>query len=262
MVDTGLEDKVVLITGASGGIGSVCAKTFAKEKANLVLHGYQNMNTIQTLHGELKVNTLPIQANLTDEEETKRLFSLAYKEFGSIDVLVANAGIWPEENLSIADMSLERWNKTIETDLTSVFLCVREFFQYIQKTGIDSPAVVIIGSTAAIFGEAGHADYSAAKAGITYGLTRSLKNEIVRFAPKGRVNAVCPGWTKTSMAKSEIEENSVAPDKLRTRSLKEIAKPEDIANAVLYLSSPKLAGHVTGEILTVSGGMEGRIIDI
>src|SRR6056297_4144046 len=151
MVETGLKDKTVLITGASGGIGSVCAKTFAKEKANLVLHGYQNMNAIQKLHAELKVDTLPVRANLTDEEETKRLFNSAHKEFGAVDVLVANAGIWPEENLSIVDMSLERWNKTIETDLTSVFLCSREFFRSIEKTQVDSPSLVVIGSTAALF---------------------------------------------------------------------------------------------------------------
>jgi len=109
MVETGLKDKTVLITGASGGIGSVCAKTFAKEKANLVLHGYQNMNAIQKLHAELKVDTLPVRANLTDEEETKRLFNSAHKEFGAVDVLVANAGIWPEENLSICP-----WNAGIK----------------------------------------------------------------------------------------------------------------------------------------------------
>lgn len=260
MVDTRIEGKTVLITGASGGIGGACAEKFADEGANLVLQGFQNMENIHRLQENLSGKSLPVQTNLTDEQETKRMFRLARGQFGSVDTLVANAGIWPPESESVADMSLERWERTIETDLTSVFLCTREFLNGLRDSNQESPSITIIGSTAAIFGEAGHADYSAAKAGVTYGLTRSLKNEIVKFASGGRVNAVCPGWTKTPMAQSQINGDSVDKEKLRTRPIKKIADPSDIANAVLYLSSNQLAGHVTGEILTVSGGMEGRII--
>ncbi|MFP3953948.1 MAG: SDR family NAD(P)-dependent oxidoreductase [Candidatus Acetothermia bacterium] len=260
MVDTGLKNKTIVITGASGGIGGACARAFAGEGARLVLQGFQHMEEIDRLKQELSVEVLPVKADLTDETETRRLFSLAGGELGPIDGLIANAGIWPAEARSIADMTLERWNRTIETDLTSVFLCTREFISNLKKRGSSNPSIVIIGSTAAVFGEAGHADYSAAKAGITYGLTRSLKNEIVEVAKRGRVNAVCPGWTMTPMAEEEIAGDSVEEEKLMTRPIKEIADPKDIANAILYLSSSKLAGHVTGEVLTVSGGMEGRVI--
>ncbi len=260
MVDTDLKDKTVVITGASGGIGGACARAFAEEGARLVLQGFQNMEVIGRLKEELAVEVLPVQADLTDETETRRLFTLAFREFGPLDGLVANAGIWPAGNRPVADMSLERWNRTVKTDLTSVFLCTREYIRSLRNTELESPSIVIIGSTAAVFGEAGHADYSAAKAGVTYGLTRSLKNEIVEVTEKGRVNAVCPGWTKTPMAEAEVGKVKPDDEKLMTRPIKEVAEPEDIANGVLYLSSSKLAGHVTGEILTVSGGMEGRVI--
>src|SRR5262249_59591029 len=96
-------------------------------------------------------------------------------------------------------MTLKQWNDTVAVNLTSVFLCAREFFRGIARHRLADPAVVLMGSTAGVFGEAGHADYAAAKAGLTYGLARSLKNEICRLAPRGRVNVVCPGWTLTPL---------------------------------------------------------------
>jgi NAD(P)-dependent dehydrogenase (short-subunit alcohol dehydrogenase family) len=122
------------------------------------------------------------------------------------------------------------------------------------------PAAIIIGSTAGIFGEAGHADYAAAKAGLIYGLTRSLKNEICRLAPQGRVNAVSPGWTLTPVQGHLTAD----PDRLRrvlqTVPLRKVGRAHDVAKAVVYLASSHLAGHVSGQVLTVSGGMEGRVL--
>ena len=119
---------------------------------------------------------------------------------------------------------------------------------------------MLIGSTAGIFGEAGHADYAAAKAGLIYGLARSLKNEICRLAPRGRVNVVCPGWMLTPLT----QQQSLNPEMLRrvsqTIPLRKIGRTHDVAMAVVYLASSHLAGHVSGQILTVSGGMEGRVL--
>lgn len=259
-MDSGLRDKVVLITGASGGIGGAAARLFDREGSSLVLHGFRNLEGLRKLQGELTGESLVASADLTQEDEVEHLFRKALDRFRRVDVLVANAGIWPEADEPVHRMSLDRWNRTIETDLTSVFLCAREFFRILEKTKPEAAALVIVGSTAAVFGEEGHADYAAAKAGITYGLTRSLKNEIVRIVPQGRVNAVCPGWTATPMSAAGLEDPAVVTRVLQTRAHKRVARAEDVASAIVFLASDRLAGHITGEALTVSGGMEGRLL--
>jgi len=259
-MDTGLEDKVVVVTGASGGIGSAVAREFAGEGARLVLHGHSRMERAEKLAGELSVDCMTYGADLTDPEEVELMFDKITSRFGPPNCLVANAGIWPEEEVPIQDMSLDRWQNTITTDQTSVFLCSREYFRILQSADLDRASLVIVGSTAAVFGEENHADYSAAKAAVTYGLTRSLKNEIVRIAPKGRVNAICPGWTKTDMAESGLDDPASVRETFRTRSIESIGKPEDMARTIVFLSSHRLAGHITGEIVTVAGGMEGRLL--
>ena len=261
-METGLKEKVVLITGASGGIGQATARAFAEEGAKLILHGHSRLAELEKLRRELPVETITVQADLTQEAQVAQLFRQAVDHFGQVEVLVANAGIWPEEAQPLFEMSLERWNRTIAVDQTSVFLCAREFFRLLRRIRPETASLVIIGSTAAIFGEEGHADYAAAKAAITYGLTRSLKNELVRIVPRGRVNAVCPGWTLTRMAQGALSDPKAVVRALQTRALKRIARPEEIAQAIVFLASDKLAGHITGEILTVSGGMEGRLLHL
>jgi 3-oxoacyl-[acyl-carrier protein] reductase len=257
---TGLETKVVLITGASGGIGSATASAFSREGAALVLQGRSNMEKITQLQEELPGESLGIHADLTRERDVQILFEKSCEKFGRVDVLVANAGIWPDEDIPIDEMSLDHWNHIIKIDETSVFLCCREFFRLLKRTRPENASVVIVGSTAGIFGEAGHADYAAAKAAITYGLTLSLKNEIVRIIPAGRVNAVCPGWTLTKMTEKFACEEDVVKKALQTMALKRIARPEDIAAAIVFLSSDTLAKHISGQIITIAGGMEGRVL--
>jgi 3-oxoacyl-[acyl-carrier protein] reductase len=124
--------------------------------------------------------------------------------------------------------------------------------------------VILIGSTAAIFGEAGHADYAAAKAAMAFGLTRTLKNEIARLAPHtadycgGRVNCVCPGWTVVPRTAYKLDDPAAVRRVAATMALPKLARPEDVAHAAVFLASDRLAGHLTGQILVVAGGMEGR----
>lgn len=259
-MEAGLEDKIVVITGASGGIGGSTAREFAQEGARLALHGHTRMDRLDRLARELPVDSTTLQADLTEPEETRNMFDEINSRLGPPDVLVANAGIWPEEEVPIKDMTLERWQNTITTDLTSVFLCSREYFRALEDSDLERASLVIVGSTAAVFGEENHADYSAAKAATTYGLTRSLKNEIVRIARKGRVNAICPGWTNTEMAEPGIQDPDAMAETLQTRSLQSIGNPEEMARTIVFLSSHRLASHITGEVLTVAGGMEGRLL--
>ena len=120
-------------------------------------------------------------------------------------------------------------------------------------------SLVLVGSTAGLVGEAGHADYAAAKSAVLGGLLLSLKNEVVRVAPRARVNAVAPGWTETPMTRGHVDPEAVRKVS-RTMALRKVAEPEDVARQVVVLASDELSGHVTGQVVTVAGGMEGRVI--
>src|SRR6266705_3527204 len=148
--------------------------------------------------------------------------------------------------------------------LTSTFFSLREFFRVVarQKRG----NAVLIASTAAVFGEAGHADYAAAKSAMAFGLTRSLKNEIAQLAPPsgdycgGRVNCVCPGWIIVPRTAAKLRNTKAVRRVTATMALKKVARPEDIASAAVFLASDSLAGHITGQTIVIAGGMEGRLL--
>lgn len=258
-METELKDKVVLITGASGGIGQACAKMFAEEGARLVLTG-RRLEVLDQLKSELNTESIAITADLTSESDVKSLFNQTYEHFGQLDVVVANAAIWVSDEVPIAEMSLDQWQHTVSTNQTSVFFCAREFFSILKKTKPDVASLILIGSSAAVFGEANHSDYSAAKAAIIYGFTRSLKNEMVKIVPHGRVNAVCPGWTQTAMAEAGLQDKAAYARAMQTRAIPKISQPDDIAPMVVFLASHRLAGQITGEIITIAGGMEGRML--
>ena len=260
-----LAGKVVLITGASGGIGSAIAKRFADEGAQLVLHYRSGRDRIEKLRRELSgVEALPVRADLTKEADARRLFSAALKKFGRVDTLIANAGSWETRDVPLQEMSLKQWRSTMDAVLTSTFLCARDFFKLVAKQKRGN--AVLVASTAAVFGEAGHADYAAAKAAMAYGLTRTLKNEIGRIAPHtkdycgGRVNCICPGWTVVPRNAGKLTDASVVRKVTATMALPKIARPDDMANAAVFLSSDRLAGHITGQTIVIAGGMEGRLL--
>jgi 3-oxoacyl-[acyl-carrier protein] reductase len=251
-VDTGLAGKTVLVTGASGGIGSACARAFAAEGARVVVHYNTNRERAEKLAAALD-GAVAHAADLTDEAQVERLFAAVDR----VDVCVANAGVWPREDEPAWQLSLERWEDTLRANLTATFLTAKHFLRAVERSGHGS--LVLVGSTAGRFGEAGHSDYAAAKAAIQGGLLLSLKNEIVRVAPRGRVNAVAPGWTYSPMTRGELDP-AVVERISRTMALRKVASADDIARAVVVLASDELSGHVTGELVTVAGGMEGRTL--
>jgi 3-oxoacyl-[acyl-carrier protein] reductase len=249
-METGLAGKRVLVTGASGGIGSACARAFAAERAEVVIHYHQGRERAESLAVELDGARL-VGADLTRENEVDRLF----EEAGPLDVCAAVAGAWPSKDVPVWELSLERWRSTLDVNLTATFLTARGFLRQLDGDG----ALILVGSTAGIFGEAGHADYAAAKSAILGGLLLSLKNEVVRKASRARVNAVAPGWTESPMTRGHVSDEQVERIS-RTMALRKVAQPEDIARQVVVLASPELSGHVTGEVVTVAGGMEGRVV--
>jgi 3-oxoacyl-[acyl-carrier protein] reductase len=255
-VDTGLAGKGVVVTGASGGIGSACARAFAAEGANVVVHYNRGRDRAEMLATELG-GAPTVAADLTVEADVDRLFAEARDQVGAVDICAAVAGVWPKSDEPVWELSLERWEETLRANLTATFLTARGFLREVERSGHGS--LVLVGSTAGRFGEAGHADYAAAKSAIQGGLLLSLKNEIVRIGARARVNAVAPGWTYSRMTRGKLDPD-VVERITRTMSLRKVASADDVARAVVVLASDELSGHVTGETVTVAGGMEGRTL--
>jgi 3-oxoacyl-[acyl-carrier protein] reductase len=245
-VDFGLTGKRVLVTGGSGGIGAATARAFAAEGAEVIVHFHRGRERAEAVAAELGART--VGGDLADEQEVDALFA----EVGAIDVCAAVAGMWPQEDVPVAELPLARWEETLRVNLTASFLTARGAL----RNGCSS--LVFVGSTAGRFGEAGHADYAAAKAALT-GLMLSLKNEVVRTNPSARVNAVFPGWTESPMTRGHVDPEAVRRAS-RTMALRKVAQPEDVARAIVVLASDTVSGHVSGQAVTVAGGMEGRVV--
>ena len=262
-MQTELEGLTVLITGASGGIGEALAQAFAAEGCNLALHGNSQADRLEDLvglHG-WGDRALIGTADLREPTALEGLFERARERFGRVDVVVANAGIWPPEDKPLHELEVERIRDVIEVNLLGAIYTCRSFARQLAAHGPRADgrgaSVCLIGSTAGRFGEAKHLEYSVSKAGL-HGLMRSLKNELVDLDPWARVNLVEPGWTVTPMAEAALEQEGAIAKVCATMPLRQLARPVDVARSVVFLSSPALARHLSGEVLTVAGGMEGR----
>lgn len=251
-METWLAGKRVLVTGGSGGIGAACARALMDEGARVAVHYHRGRQRAEAVGGEVALG-----ADLTDEAQVDELFQGARDALGGLDACVAVAGAWPSEDVPVWELTLERWEETLRANLTSAFLTARAYLRELEREGHGS--LVLIASTAGLYGEAGHADYAAAKSAVAHGLLLSLKNEVVRVAPSARVNVVAPGWTESPMTRGQVDPERVRRIS-RTMALRKVAQPEDVAAAVVYLVSDALSGHVTGQVVTVAGGMEGRTI--
>jgi 3-oxoacyl-[acyl-carrier protein] reductase len=254
-MELGLEGTAVLVTGAAGGIGSATARALAAEGARVGVHYRSSADAAERLATE--IGGVALQADLRDEAQADALVPRVAEALGRLDACVANAGTWDPEHVPLARMSLDRWRDTIESNLTATFLTARAYLRHVERT--EAGSLVLVGSTAGIFGEAGHADYASAKAAMTQGLLLSLKNEVVETAPLARVNLVAPGWTVSPMTEKDLTEENVARV-TATMPLRKVATAEDVAAAIAFLCSPVAAGHVTGQVITVAGGMEGRLL--
>lgn len=259
-----LENKTVFVTGASGGIGRAMAETIGAEGASLVLSGNGNFDSLEAWVAEQpwSERALAVRADVTQPEEMASAFERGIDRFGRIDACLANAGVWPPGDAPLHVMPEERLRRAIDVNLLGAMWTARAFLKGLEQCGPRTDghgaALVFTGSTAAEFGEANHCEYAAAKAGLV-GLMRSLKNEIVHLDPFGRVNLVQPGWTVTHMARPALDEPGNVARVVRTMPLRQLARAKDIARAAMFLISHAASRHVSGETITVAGGMEGRV---
>jgi 3-oxoacyl-[acyl-carrier protein] reductase len=255
-IETGLRDKGVVVTGASSGIGAACARAFAAEGARVVVHFHRGEERAHALAAEIGAVAVT-QADLRVEADADRLFDEAREALGAIDACAAVAGVYPSDDLPVWELPLDRWEQTVRANLTSAFLTARGFLREVARTSQGS--LVLVGSTAGVFGEAGHADYAAAKSGILGGLLLSAKNEVARISGTARVNAVAPGWTASPMTRGLLDD-AIVERITRTMALRKVATADDVAAQVVVLASDVLSGHVTGQVVVVAGGMEGRVV--
>jgi 3-oxoacyl-[acyl-carrier protein] reductase len=255
-MDTQLRGQGVLVTGGAGGIGTATVRAFSEEGARVAVHYRTTEDKARALAAE--VGGVALRADLTSEAEVDALIPEAVKALGRLDVLVANAGHWPPQDEPVWNMSLARWRQTLAENLDSVFLCCRAFLRHVETTKTGS--LVLVSSTAGLFGEAGHSDYAAAKGALASGFVKSLKNELGRIAPLARVNVVCPGWTEVDRNRGKLQDPAFLSRVTRTMALRKVGRPEDVARVIVTLASDRVSGHVTGEVVTVAGGMEGRVL--
>jgi len=242
------KEKVVLVTGASQGIGKAIALKFASLGAKIALNDIQsqeeNLKKVKEEIEKLGTKAHCFFADVSKLEETEKMVQEIQKEFGRLDVLVNNAGICQDRTL--AKMTKEEWQKVIDVDLTGVFNCTKSALPLIiQNQGNIVSLSSIIGQR----GNFGQTNYAAAKAGVI-GFTKALAKEVGRFGV--RVNAIAPGFIDTKLTEAIPEQLKVAAKQLT--SLGRFGKPEEVANVVAFLASDD-ASFLTGAILNIDGGL-------
>ncbi|MEO0652184.1 MAG: SDR family NAD(P)-dependent oxidoreductase, partial [Planctomycetota bacterium] len=261
-MDLGLDGRTVWITGASGGIGRALARAFHAEGANLLLTAHSRLAELERLAAEEFGDRAECLAlDVRDPQACQAVVERGRARFGHVDCAVANAGVWPIPDRPLHELDPERFEATVAVNLIGKANTARAWMRGLADGGPrpdgGGGALVLIGSTAGRFGERFHSDYAAAKAGLV-GLVQSLKNELPLVDPAARVNLVEPGWTVTEMVREAIEDDAAVRRALETMALRRLGRADDVARAAVFLCSPTAAAHVTGQVLTVAGGMEGR----
>lgn len=245
-----LAGKTALITGASRGIGAATAIKFAQAGIRgLILNYNRDRDAAESVASEceqLGAQAIPVRADVSRLAAVDKMVKTALKKFGSLDILVANAGIWKEA--AIEKMTEREWDETIDVNLKSIYACCRASARAMipKRRG----TMILISSTAGQRGEPFHSHYAATK-GAIISMTKSLAAEL---GPRGvTVNCVAPGWVATDMTEDALTDPKQRRKIRELIPLGRVATADEIAGPVLFLASD-LASHVTGEVLNVNGG--------
>ena len=243
-----LENQVVLVTGGSRGIGKSVALACAREGARVIINYAGNVNAAEETVKEitdLGQKCLAVQADISKLADVERLIEEATAEFGKIDVLVNNAGITRDGLLM--RMKEEDWDAVIETNLKGVFLCTKAVIRGMMKQR--SGRIINMTSVVGVMGNAGQANYAAAKAGVI-GFTKSTAKEL---ASRGiTVNAIAPGFIHSDM--TAILPESVKEEMVKAIPIGRMGEADEVADTVIFLASNS-ARYITGQVIHVDGGM-------
>jgi 3-oxoacyl-[acyl-carrier protein] reductase len=252
-VSLSLDGRVALITGGSRGIGAAAVRMFVNASARVVFNYQKAKAEANKLVRECgEENCVAVACNLEGTNSARDLVQAAVQRFGRLDILVANHGVWPPEDVPIERMRDEQWRKTVSINLDSVFGLVKHSVAEMKKSASsESPShIVLISSTAGQRGEAFHCDYAATK-GALISMVKGLSTEL---APHHiYVNCVAPGWVDTDMSKPTLQDPKAAEVVLSKIPLGRVGAPEELAGPILFLCTP-LAGFITGEVFNVNGG--------
>jgi 3-oxoacyl-[acyl-carrier protein] reductase len=242
-----LVGKTALVTGGSRGIGRATSLLLARAGADVGLTYHTRVGDAQAVEREIRAmgrRCFIGGGDLAEASVAERVVRECRAAFGALDLLIANAGIWPVEEVPVAEMSDTQWRRTMAANLDAVFHTLRAALGVMRPGG----RIVIVASTAAQRGEAFHADYAASK-GALVSLTKSLAMEC---APGITVNCVAPGWVATDMVAGALD-GEAGTRAVAGIPVGRVPPPEDIAGPILFLCSD-LARHITGEVLNVNGG--------
>jgi 3-oxoacyl-[acyl-carrier protein] reductase len=250
-MDTGLSidlrGRRALVTGGSRGVGRATALLLARAGADVGIGYLSRADEAEAVVAELRapgVRAFAQAADLGTAEGARLLFDRCQEELGGVDLFIGNAGVWPPDDVPIAEMADEQWSRTMRANLDSIFHCVRLAAARVSDGG----RIVLVSSTAGQRGEAGHADYAASK-GAVISLTKSVAVELGRRGVT--VNCVAPGWIDTEMVAAPM---AAGRERIEAAiPIGRIASADDVAGPIVFLCS-ELARHLTGEILNVNGG--------
>jgi len=243
-----LEGKTAVVTGSSRGIGRKIAEELAAAGSDVVVNyhsseaeAYETAEVVESLGVDVAVE----QADVSDFEQVQAMADGVHDEFGSIDVLVNNAGINIDRKFE--DLTPDQWRKVIDINLTGAYNTSEVFFEELKAAR--NGRIVNVSSVIGEMGNVGQANYAASKSGL-FGLTRSLARELATH--ETTVNAIAPGFTRTDMLEG-------VPEKVQETILEEIpvdrfAEPEEVSGVVRYLASER-SSYITGQVIDINGGM-------
>jgi 3-oxoacyl-[acyl-carrier protein] reductase len=252
-----LNDRVAIVTGGSRGIGAAIVRMFAQAGGRVVFSYQKAKGEAERLAQECggkaerpaNRRCVAVQAELSSSQSAGALVKAAVEQFGRVDIIVGNHGVWPPQDVPVDKMSDEQWRSTLAINLDSIFGLVKHGVGQMKKQG-GGGHVVLISSTAGQRGEAFHCDYAASK-GAMISMVKGLSTELARDGIY--VNCVAPGWVETDMAAPALRHPETSKRVFATIPLGRAGKPEEIAATVLFLCTAH-AGFITGEVLNVNGG--------
>jgi 3-oxoacyl-[acyl-carrier protein] reductase len=253
-VSLSLANTVALITGGSRGIGAATVRLFRAAGAQVIFTYQKAKTAAETLARECgEENCAAVACDLTGTGTAQELVASAVGRFQRLDILVANHGVWPAEDVPVEKMSDEQWHHTIAVNLDAVFALVKHSVAQMKRQERRGPAaghIVLISSTAGQRGEAFHCDYAAAK-GALISMVKGLSTELIRDGIY--INCVAPGWVRTDMSEPALADPQTCKTIFETIPMGRVGTPEEIAGPIVFLCTEH-AGFITGETLNVNGG--------